>query len=63
MKKVKYEKPIIRGLGYDRELVAGTCNNGGGFSSGCGKGQKAETCTQGTNVAPVVCIQGVAASS
>jgi len=63
MRKIKYEKPIVRRLGYDSEVVAGTCLNGGGFRPGCGKGNKAETCTQGTTVAPVVCVQGGAASS
>jgi hypothetical protein len=63
MEKIKYEKPIIRGLGYESELVAGTCNNGGGFSAGCGKGNKAQTCIQGTTVAPVICVQGGAPGS
>ena len=63
MKKIKYEKPIVRRLGYDSELVSGICNNGGGFTSGCGKGNKAEACTQGTTVAPVICIQGGAPGS
>lgn len=63
MKKMKYEKPIVRRLGYDSEVVAGICNNGGGFSPGCGKGNKAETCTQGMTVAPVICVQGGAAGS
>ena len=63
MKKIKYEKPIVRRLGYDREVVAGICSGGGGFSTLCGKGQKAETCAQGTLVAPVVCVQGGAPSS
>jgi hypothetical protein len=63
MKQIKYEKPIIRRLGYDRELVSGICNSGGGFKPGCGKGNKAETCTQGTNVAPVICSQGGAPGS
>jgi hypothetical protein len=63
MKKIKYEKPIVRRLGYDSEVVAGICNTGPGFASGCGKGNKAETCTQGTTVAPVICLQGGAPSS
>lgn len=63
MKKIRYEKPILRRLGYDSELVAGICNSGGGFKSGCGKGNKAETCAQGTTVAPVICVQGGAAAS
>ena len=63
MKKIKYEKPIVRRLGYDSEVVAGTCLSGPGFAAGCGKGNKAETCTQGTSVAPVICIQGGAAAS
>ena len=63
MKKIKYEKPVVRRLGYDSEVVAGTCLAGGGFSSGCGKGNKAESCTQGTTVAAVICMQGGAPSS
>ena len=63
MKKIKYEKPVVRRLGYGSELVSGVCNNGGGFSAVCGKGNKANTCTQGQTVAPVICIQGAAAAS
>ena len=63
MKKIKYEKPIVRRLGYDSKIVAGMCNVGPNFALGCGKGQRAETCTQGTTVAPVICLQGGAVGS
>lgn len=63
MKKIKYEKPVIRKLGYDNDLVGGICNAGPGFKAACGKGNKAETCTQGTTVAPVICQMGGAPSS
>ena len=37
MKKIKYEKPIVRRLGYDSEVVAGTCLNGAASALDVGK--------------------------
>jgi hypothetical protein len=50
MKKVKYEKPIVRKLGYENGVRGYDCVSGGGFkTSSCGGGNKAALCSVGGN--------------
>ena len=61
--KLKYEKPIIKRLGYEGKVVEGLCDKGPGFKATCIAGPRATNCTGGTTVSPAVCSTGAVAAS
>ena len=61
--KLKYEKPIIKRLGYEGKVVEGACNKGPGFKATCTAGPRATNCAGGTTVAPSICAAGTVAAS
>lgn len=63
MKKVKYEKPIIRKLGYEGKMVEGACNKGPGFKASCAAGPNATTCSAGQTASPAICSAGTVVAS
>jgi hypothetical protein len=63
MKKVKYEKPILKRLGYEGKVVEGGCDKGPGFKDLCTAGPNATTCSAGTNASPAICGAGTVAAS
>ena len=58
--KLKYEKPIIKKLGYEGKVVQGNCDKGPGFKVNCTAGPRANSCAAGTDVAPTICAAGTA---
>ena len=60
MKKLTYEKPIIKKLGYEGKVVEGACDKGPGFKDNCTAGPRAASCLAGTDVSPTVCAAGTA---
>jgi len=63
MKKIKYEKPILRRLGYEGKVVEGACNKGPGFKDSCTAGPNATTCSAGQTASPAICATGTVAAS
>ena len=59
MEKVKYEKPIIQRLGYDRTVMGVICA-GGGKAGGdnCGGGNNANLTCGGGNGVAATCATG-----
>jgi hypothetical protein len=60
MEKVKYEKPIIQRLGYDRTVMGVTCVGGtlAGSKDNCGGGNKANLSCGGGNGVGAACATG-----
>jgi len=63
MKKVKYEKPILKRLGYEGKVVAGACDKGPGFKPSCAAGPNATTCSAGQSASPAICSAGTVVAS
>ena len=63
MKKVKYEKPILKRLGYEGKVVEGDCDKGPGFKLSCTAGPRATNCVSGTEVSPSICAAGTIVAS
>ena len=61
--KLKYEKPIIKRLGYEGKVVEGACNKGPGFKDLCTAGPNATTCSVGNAASPAICSTGAVAAS
>ncbi|MEJ2232923.1 MAG: hypothetical protein P8X67_03265 [Syntrophobacterales bacterium] len=61
--KLKYEKPIIKRLGYEGKVVEGACDKGPGFKVSCAAGPRATNCTGGTTVSPAICSAGTVVAS
>lgn len=60
MKKERYEKPIVRRLGYDRTVMGITCVIGGapGSQDNCGGGLRAHLTCGGGNAVGASCATG-----
>jgi len=58
MEKNKYEKPVIRKLGYENEVMGFECSNGIALKSQCAGGLKASACAGGGNFSSIGCEVG-----
>ena len=63
MKKGKYEKPILKRLGYEGKVVVGACDKGPGFKPSCAAGPNATTCSAGQTASPAICGAGTVVAS
>ena len=58
MEKNKYEKPVIRKLGYENEVMGFFCSFGTALKSQCVGGLKAVACAGGGNFTAAGCGTG-----
>lgn len=59
MEKNKYEKPVIRKLGYENKVMGFECSFGTALKSQCAGGLKAAACAVGGNFTAAGCEAGV----
>lgn len=63
MKKIKYEKPVIRKLGYENAVMGFECSAGTALKPQCAGGLKAAACSGGGNFSSIGCEAGSSPAS